>query len=383
MFETSKILLSKSAYKSNLNFIKNILGDNTILSAVVKGNAYGHGAEQIVSLGLDENIKHFSVFSAQEAYNIHHLMDEGDLLMIMGYTHDYDAMEWVIQNHIHFFVFDTGQLEMALSISKKLGKKANIHLELESGMYRTGLDGKELKKTVKKLIQHSELNIVGVCTHYAGAESVANYVRVKGQIRNFKRLCKWLEHKNLNYLLRHSACSAAALSYPETRMDLARIGILQYGYWPSRESMVSYFTKTKIFQDPLKPVMKWVSKIMSLKKVQPGNYIGYGSSYLAESEVLVAAIPVGYSSGYKRSLSNKSRVIIRDQRIGIIGLVNMNMILADVTNVSDVAIGDEVILIGKSENESISVASFGELSEQLNYELLTRLPSSIPRIVID
>jgi alanine racemase len=164
-------------------------------------------------------------------------------------------------------------------------------------------------------------------------------------------------------------------------MDMARIGIMQYGFWPSRETFINYLSKKSDKSDPLKRVITWKSTIMTKHKVKAGEFVGYGNSYMAENETEVAIIPVGYAHGYSRSLSNQGRVLIHGQRMGVIGMVNMNMLIVDVTNIPDCEIGDEVVLIGKQGDLEISVSSFGELSIQLNYELLTRLPQDIPRIV--
>ena len=181
----------------------------------------------------------------------------------------------------------------------------------------------------------------------------------------------------------HTACSAAAMRYPDTRMDLVRIGILQYGFFPSRELQVELNHKRGIPLDPLRRIISWKSRVMDVKYVGAGEFVGYGTSYLANADMKIATIPVGYSHGYSRSLSNQGRVLIRGQRVVVVGTVNMNMISVDVTQVEGVEKGDEVVLIGQQGELEISVSSFSEFSDQVNYELLTRLPRDIPRKVVD
>ena len=183
--------------------------------------------------------------------------------------------------------------------------------------------------------------------------------------------------------IRHTACSAAALRYSATKMDMARIGILQYGFFPSKEILIHYLTKNKEHEFPLRRVISWKSKVMSIKKVKTGEFIGYGTSYLANSDMKIATIPVGYSHGFSRLLSNQGRVLIHGQRVSVVGAVNMNMMSVDITNLEGVKNGDEVVIIGKQGDMEISVASFGDVSNLVNYELLTRLPHDIPRIVVD
>ncbi|MEQ8244363.1 alanine racemase, partial [Fulvivirga sp.] len=238
----------------------------------------------------------------------------------------------------------------------------------------------ELAEVLINKAEH--LSLEGICTHLAGAESIANHVRIKKQLTAFNQTVKWLTKKNVHPKRMHTACSAAAMTYPKTRMDMVRIGILQYGFWPGPETFIHFLGKQKVEykQDPLKRVIKWKSTVMSTKSIARGEFIGYGNSYLAHQDMRVATVPVGYSHGYSRVLSNQGRALINNTRVGVIGLVNMNMMMLDVTEV-DVSKGDEVILIGGDNGLEISVASFGELSNQLNYELLTRLPYRIPRII--
>jgi alanine racemase len=173
------------------------------------------------------------------------------------------------------------------------------------------------------------------------------------------------------------------MTYPNMRMDLVRIGILLYGFWPSPETFISHLTKQKLHEDPLQRVISWKSKIMSIKSVKMGEFIGYGNSYFSRRKMKVATIPVGYCHGFARSLSNSGRVLVRGQRADVVGVVNMNLVMVDITDIESVEIGDEAVLIGNQGDKTITVYSFTEMTEQLNYELLTRLPENIPRIIVD
>jgi alanine racemase len=378
----STIFLSKSALQNNIDFIKSQLGEHVAISSVIKGNAYGHGVRQFVKLAEGCGIRHFSVFSADEALEVMQVRENGSEIMIMGAL-DNDDLEWVISNDIHFFVFELDRLTQAIVTAQRLNKKARIHLEVETGLNRTGFDQKGILKVINYLNLHDDHFVLeGVCTHFAGAESVANHYRVKKQHKTFNKLYKILISKGLTPKIRHTACSAAAITYPKTQMDMVRIGILQYGFWPSRETFIEFLGRMKNADknDPLKRVISWRSTIMSTKSVQIGEFIGYGTSYLAQQDMRIATVPVGYAQGYSRSLSNLGRVLVKQTRAGVIGVVNMNMLILDISE-TDAEKGDEVILIGGDNEVEISVASFGELSNQLNYELLTRLPDRIPRII--
>jgi alanine racemase len=377
------IELSKNALESNLRFIRKSFGKQIKISSVVKANAYGHGIETFVPLAEHFGIQHFSVFSAEEAYRIKAVCCRTSDIMIMGWIHA-DDISWAIENDIEFYVFDTARLYDAARIASDLGKKAKIHIELETGLNRTGFNGRELKDIAPFIRHHANhFEIKGICTHYAGAESIANYYRIQRQIKKFDQLSTMLSREGIEAEARHTACSAAALAYPRTRMDMVRIGIMQYGFWPTRETFIQYIGRRKQKKDPLQRVLSWKSQVMTLKDIPAGEFISYGTAYLAQEDTRIAVIPVGYSSGFSRSLSNQGRVLIQGNRVAVIGLVNMNMLLADVSQLPEVKAGDEVTLIGRQQDAEITVASFGDFNKQLNYELLARLPKSIPRVVVD
>ncbi len=379
---SSVIELSQSALQNNIDFLKKQF-ENTRISSVVKANAYGHGLERYISMAIKCGIDHFSVFCSDEAKKIKSIAKQPVDIMIMGWISDED-LEWIVSNQIEVFVFNFDRIDKLFEISKRIGIPVKIHIELETGMNRTGFHSKELNRLIKKMIENKQhFHFEGICTHFAGAESIANYKRIQDQIKKFKSFHKRFLKNLLIPKTRHTACSAASLSYPKTQFDMVRIGILQYGFWPSVETYIQFLSNNNLQYDPLRQILSWKSVIMTIKKVKTGEFVSYGTSYLAQKDMKIAIVPVGYSQGYARNLSNQGRVIINGQRVGVIGMVNMNMLIADVTTLENVDIGDEVVLIGKQGEISINVSSFTEFSDQLNYELLTRLPAEIPRVIIN
>ncbi len=383
MADTSVIELSEKAVKNNILFLKRQFGENVLISSVVKSNAYGHGMATFVPIAEKAGIVHFSVFSGGEARALMEIKSPESTLMVMGWMED-DDIVWAVENGVEFFVFDLFRLDKVVLLAGSTGKAARVHLEMETGMNRTGMKSRELKKAAGIIINNpGSFKLKGLCTHLAGAESIANHVRIQKQLSRFGRLCKWFEDQGLVPEYRHVASSAAAITYPAARFNMVRMGILQYGYWPSAETFIHFISKKRDRDDPLSRVISWKSRVMTLKKVKRGEFVNYGTIYLAQEDKKIAVIPVGYSHGYNRSLSNQGRVLINGQRVGVIGLVNMNMLIADVTQLQDVKTGDEVVLIGSQGDLTISVASFSEFSNQLNYELLTRLPEGTPRQVVN
>jgi alanine racemase len=387
MFESSRIELSKSALTRNIRFIRQQIGQDVIISSVVKGNAYGHGITAFVPLAEACGLRHFSVFDATEAYWVRQAQTRADTqIMIMGYA-DSDGLEWAIENDVSFWIFDMPRLDNAMARARKVGKPARVHLELETGMNRTGLDDTEIRRAAEVIVDNPEHFVVeGICTHYAGAESIANYKRIMDQKATFDQLCQQIANLGITIPLRHSAASAASLSYPATRMDLVRIGIVQYGFWPSKETEMEFLLRRpqqnqQHFSDPLRRVLRWSSRVMHVNLVPPGQFVGYGTSYVTTRRQKIATVPVGYSHGFRRSLSNLGRVLIRGKRANVIGLVNMSMMTVDVTSIPSVEVGDEVVIIGRQGNARITVGSFTDMANLVNYEMLVRLPSDIPRVV--
>lgn len=382
MFNTSQIEISRSAFKNNIRYLKELVGKEARISSVIKGNAYGHGVENIIPLGEESGVKHFSVFSANEALDAYKVKKPETRLMIMGHIED-PELEWAIERGIEFYVFDMGRLHKAIEFAKRIGKKAHLHIEAETGFHRTGFEYQKLPDLIDYLKRSREFYVFeGLCTHYAGAESLANYLRVKNQIALYRKFYRYFMRHELLPHYRHTAGSAAALTYPNTIMDMVRFGIAQYGFWPSPETQMFRFKKDTVPDSVLKRTLSWKSRVMMVKDVEAGHFVGYGSSYLANKKIRIAIVPVGYSNGFSRSLSNTGRVLIRGRRVPVIGTVTMNTMTVNVTDVPVVEKGDEVVMIGTQKRMNISIASFCEMSNQLNYQLLTRLPADIPRSIV-
>lgn len=379
---TSRIEICRSAYLKNISFIRSRLKGKARISSVVKANAYGHGIDQIVPLAEEAGIDHFSVFSVFEARRVLRARTKKSDIMIMGWI-DRRDLSWIIRNEIEFFVFDLELLNLAMDRARSLGGKIRIHIEVETGLFRTGFHPEELPEVIKMINRHrADVTVKGICTHFAGSESIANHVRVNHQFKRFNRIVQRFKERGIEPEYRHTACSASVINYPRTQLDMVRIGIMQYGYWPGTETRIRFMHRRELKTDPLERVITWKSQVMHVKRVPMGEYISYGNIYLAQEDKLIAVVPVGYAMGYRRSLSNYGIVLIRGHRANVIGLVNMNMLIIDVTLLPDVERGDEVVLIGRSGELEISVSSFADMSNMLNYESLTRLPTQIKRKVV-
>lgn len=383
----SWIELSKKAFEKNFTFLKDYIGKDTVFSSVIKGNAYGHGIGHFVPMAEKCGIRHFSVFSSDEARQAARASTEEDThIMIMGMINN-KALGWAIERNVSFFVFELDRLKWAVKEAERIGKPARIHLHLETGMNRLGLEREQFKEAVKIIKNNGKnLQLDGLCTHFAGAESVGNFVRIKEQIENFKEYTSWFEDQGIEAKHYHTACSASALNYPETIMDMVRFGIAQYGFWPNRETYMNFVKKypdiNKEHKDPLERVLSWKSHVMSTKEVSAGEFVGYGNVYLTGRDETIASVPIGYSHGFARNLTNVGIVLVNGKRAPVAGLVNMNLLTVDVTDIPDVKKGDEVVIIGHQGEQEITVSSFSEMRNNMNYEVLVQIPSRIPRSIV-
>lgn len=388
MHYSSYVEISRANYKRNLKFFRQLLGSEIRFCSVIKGNAYGHDIATFLPMAESCGVDRFAVFSAEEALAADQCRRPDTELLILGYI-DNAELEWAIERGIAFYVSDLDRLRAAENAANKVGCGARIHLELETGMNRTGLGGEELESAAAACLANpAQLQVEGLCTHLAGAESVANYLRVQAQLEAFTALTRSLAGRGLSGAARHVACSAAALNYPESRFDMARIGIAQYGYWPNQETHMKYSILLEkngqvANRGPLYGILRWCSRIMSIKHVQRGDFIGYGTAYQARRNLTVAAVPVGYYHGFARNLSNLGHVLVGGRRAPVVGYVNMNMMMVDVTECPGAEKGDEVVIIGKQRRHRITVRSFSDLSNYVNYEILVRIPATIPRVVVD
>ncbi|MEX0681556.1 MAG: alanine racemase [Balneolales bacterium] len=380
---SSRIELSQSALNNNFRFIRSKIGPEAIISSVVKANAFGHEISTFVPMAEKYGIRHFSVASGFEAFEVKSVCREDSHVMIMGILYP-DDMEWVIENEIEFFVFDYHRVTRAREVAEKTGKKAIIHIEVETGGNRTGMGEKEMLKAVSYMKKHARhFQFEGFCTHFAGIENLANQFRIVKQRKRFEEMYRKVKKTGYLPRLRHTACSAAALGFPDTVMDLVRIGTAQYGMWPSPDIYNMHLMQTgKVKDNSLKRILTWKTDIMHIKSIKKDEFVGYGTSFQAPKDMRIAVLPLGYSNGYPRSLSNNGHVLIHGKRAPVVGLINMNVFMVDVSHIPGAVVRDDVVLVGRQKNNTISIKSFSEFTDAINNELVSRLPKAIPRMAV-
>jgi alanine racemase len=261
------------------------------------------------------------------------------------------------------------------------GMKAKVHIKLETGTHRQGVEGKALEAVLSALRRYPELIVEGASMHFANIEDTTDHSYAKKQLTRFREQLRELRRKEIKPRLSHTACSAALLLFENTYCDMVRPGISIYGYWPSKETYVSYRLQGGK-NNALQPALSFRAKITQIKDVPSGRFIGYGCTYRTTTRSRIAILPVGYADGVDRRLSNLGYVLVRGRRAPIRGRVCMDLVMIDVTNIPRVKAYDTATLIGSDGAETISAATWADWCGTIHYEILARLSPLLPRRIV-
>lgn len=376
MFEYERVYaeIDLDAICQNVSAMKKNIAQDTKILAVIKTDAYGHGAIPIAKeLENMNDVFGFAVATAEEALDLRK-NDIKKPILILGYTFPGNYEE-LIKNHISMAIFREDSLLEIAQVAKNIGQTASVHIKVDTGMGRIGVrPDDEGINFAGKILENDNLYLEGVFTHFAKADE-ENKDFTFGQIRKFNDFVKKIED-NYGYSIpmKHASNSAGIIDMKEANMDLVRAGIILYGLWPSDE-----VSKQKI---DLKPALSLYSTIVFLKEIEEGTSVSYGGKFVADKRMKVATIPVGYGDGYPRSLSGKGYVLINGKKAPILGRVCMDQFMVDVTHIEDAKMGDKVTLIGTDMSECITVEELGELADKFNYEFVCGLSKRIPRTFV-
>ena len=341
------------------------------LMAIIKTDAYGHGAVRSAK-ALDEiGVYAFGVATPGEALELRRAEIKNPIL-ILGYVFE-EYFDRMIENDIDLALFDLNTAKLLNSHAEKLGKKARVHIKADTGMGRIGFQPcDESAEIIKEIAALNNIEIDGMFTHFACADS-KDKASVNRQIERFTNFVAKVKSEGVSLPIVHCYNSASIVDFDKPLFDMVRCGIITYGLEPSDE-----VSKTNI---KLQKVMSIKSHVAYVKKVGAGFTVSYGSTYVTDKETEIATIPVGYGDGYPRTLSNKGMVLIGGHFAKIIGRVCMDQFMVDVTGLG-VSRGDEVILMGSDGENSITAEDIGDLSGRFNYELVCDINKRVPRVYI-
>ncbi len=360
-----------TAVLHNMEAIHRLLHPKAKIIAVIKADAYGHGAVEIA-----ETIEHldylfgFATATAEEAFTLRRQGIKKPVLILGHVFAEHDKM--LAEQEIRPSVFTLEKAEQLSKAAQAVGKDLAVHIKIDTGMGRIGMRPEpESAKTIAQIAALPHIVVEGIFTHFAKADET-DKTYTKRQIAQFQEIIRLAEKEGVTVPYRHCSNSAGIIDMPDANMDLVRAGIILYGLWPSDE-----VHKERI---DLHPVLELKSHVAYVKTVEAGTSISYGGTYTAAVPRVVATIPVGYGDGYPRSLSNKGWVLIHGQRAPIIGRICMDQFMVDVTDIAHVKAGDLVTLAGTDGAQRLSLETLGELSGRFHYEFACTLGRRIPRV---
>ncbi|MDP8290454.1 MAG: alanine racemase [Candidatus Susulua stagnicola] len=353
------------ALRHNLRAVKKYLGRGVRIVATIKQSAYGHGLLSVARELGRQGVDYFGVGSVEEAIALREDGFDGSLLVLSAVLNEFVD---------HFIRYNITPTVVDLSFARKLDKAARrvnriipIHVKIDTGMGRLGVYYNKAHDFIKKLYNLKNLSFEGIYTHFPVADSDKKFTN--NQISIFNNFIKQLARERITFKFCHCANSIGIIKYPNVHFNMARPGLVLYG-----------IESAKGLNLKLKPVLSLKSKVIFIKKINKGRSISYGRSYIAKGTRNIATVAVGYADGYPWALSNKSRVIIKDNFFNLAGRVCMDHVMIDLGKRNDIKVGDEVVLVGRRKRKKIDIEELAKIAGTISYEIVSCLSLKIPRI---
>lgn len=357
-----------TAIEENFDSLKKRVKDGVKVCSVVKADAYGHGSVQVAKT-LENRTDYFAVAALEEAVVLRNA-GVAKPILILSYSSPYQY-PILLEKDIIPTIYNFDEAQEFSNAALKYGKKAPIHIAVETGMGRIGFpDTEKSADTVAKISQLEGITLEGMFSHYAKAD-FADKTAANSQTERFDRFIKLLADRGVEIPVKH-LCNSAGIIEFDKQYDMVRMGISLYGMYPSDEVQKSRVT--------LKPAMQVVSHVIHLKTVEKGTGIGYGHIYVADSEKKIATVCIGYADGYRRCLTGIGYVLINGKKAPIRGKVCMDQIMVDVTDIPDVKVGDHAVILGKSGDEEITAEALGEMCHSFCYEVVCTFMPRVKRL---
>jgi len=374
-----KSLISKSptfaeidlnAFSHNLKQVRLKVGKDRKIISIIKADAYGHGAVEIAKRSSVSGADMLGVSTVGEGIELREAEIESPILLLGGCSKG-DA-EYIVSYNLKSIIYS---FDAVLNLSKEAerqGKIADVHIKVDTGMGRIGIQSDEVMGFVKKVSSFKNIKIEGILTHFATAYEVDKEFTER-QIKIFKGVIEELKKSGFLFSFMHASNSAAIVNYPDSYFNTVRPGIILYGSIPFDFPVEDFL---------IKPVMSWKTSIVHLHNTPEKTGISYGRRFITKRNSIIATIPVGYADGYSRSLSNKVQVIIKGRRVNQIGTICMDMCMIDVTDLPDVKVGDDVVLLGRQGDEEIKVEELASIAGTISYEIFCSIGRRVRRVYI-
>lgn len=356
----------------NIKEIRKRVGDKTLVMAVIKANAYGHGSIEAAKVFLENGANRLAVSLLSEGVELRKANIDSPI-MLLNYTPEYQldqVLEYDLIQSIYTYEDAKALSDKAISFKKT----AVIHIKVDTGMGRIGfLPNKESIEDIIKICSLPNIKVEGIFTHFSTADEIDKSY-TKSQFEKFAWVVEELKDNKVEIPIKHVSNSAAIIDLPEYNLDMVRPGIMLYGYYPSEEVKKSEIT--------LKPAMTLKANISNIKHVAKETGISYGKIFVTNKESIIGTLPIGYADGYSRMLTEKGVVTVNGKRVPIVGKICMDQMMIDLTDVDNVKIGDEVVLFGYGLDTYLSVEELSKSLGTVNYELVCMVGRRVPRVYI-
>nr|WP_320115333.1 alanine racemase [uncultured Desulfuromonas sp.] len=364
-YRPTRVAIDLDALRHNYQVVRTTMRPDWRLLAVVKADAYGHGAIPIARTLEDAGADLFGVAIVEEGLELRAAGISRPILMLGGPWPGQESV--VIEHDLHVAVFEIGQLQRLEQAARQAGKRCFCHLKIDSGMGRLGVRDEQLDEVLQFFLASEALQLVGIMTHFALADCPDHPLTAQQQA-HFKHALAKVHAAGFEPEYIHSANSAATFTQVNGGCNLVRPGIALYGGQPFEERHL-----------PLKPVMAFRTEIAHLKHLPTGSGVSYGHRFVAQRPTLIAAIPVGYADGYNRLLSNCGTALVHGQNVSVAGTVCMDWTLLDVTDVANVQCGDTVTLLGCDGDQCVLAEQWAEKVGTISYEVFCQISKRVPR----
>lgn len=352
----------------NLEQVRNRVGDDTHVMAIIKADGYGHGAVKVRE-NIDDLVDAYGVATIEEAIS---LRENGTdkMILILGYTPE-SAYDELIKYQISQTIFDVDSAQKLSKRAVELKKTAKIHIKIDTGMSRIGF--KPTLKSVEEIAKISTLEgleLEGCFTHFARADE-ETIEPAKEPFAQYCFVINELKKRNVEIPVKHVSNSAAIMAFDEAYLTMVRSGIITYGIYPSDEIDHSLLS--------LKPAMEWKSVVSFVKTIEQGTPVSYGGTFVAKKKMRIATVPMGYADGMKRCLSGKGHVLIGGKEAPILGRICMDQFMVDVSDIQDVKVGDEVTIFGKDGDKEITIEEISTMAHSFPYEFICGITNRVTR----
>jgi alanine racemase len=344
--------------RRNLQLIRRDLPKNVQLMAVVKDEAYGHGALDIARIAVEEGAWGFGLSTLEEATTLRDAGIKAPLLLL-GERQEAE-LEWCVAHKLTVCVNEIHNVRALAKIAANFGKPVPVHVKIHTGMSRYGVRWDEALPLIERIVAEKSLSLEGVMTHFSQSDETEKAF-ANLQFTRFSEVLQAMEQRKFSVKLRHTCNSGGFLDLPHTHLDMVRVGILLYGVFPS-------LVCRKI--PGIEPVMSVKAKIAAIQKLKPGEVVGYGMRYTAPSERRIAILPIGYGDGFPR-VRNEGAALIHGQRAPLLGGIAMDALMVDITDIPQAQMWDEAVIMGKQGSEEITVRDIAKLKNSVTYDVLT------------